>query len=1243
MRLGDRIKINLENKNTLIGIITYLEQDNNYGEISTKIFNTTSSSNHTIEPEDWFSFNFRVDVTNTEASIYAKSNTNHYNFLHVNTDNEFKLIITEENENGDFFTTKYTNKYEKNIESNRLYHVITTQKNIEFEPGTLFEIVSVDKEFGSITCYNYTARKNQKLFPNKTPIFNEEIIIDVKNGISKVDNNYIIDFCELIEDSDTEGDTDSELEQVDEGFSIKGKLLDSEIELTDDQKRETISSSISEMFADKVSDKDKIIIINNFFNALDEKYEIENDWKNNLEKFLSGGIIPILDEIKKSDIDTESEDYINLDYSGFIENHLKPLIINDIGFTIKNRTHASFIKTNNSIVLNQSYIYPYSDDKSSIIENTADTVNIKGFLVKGTNKKFNTLPPSPQIFSNIYDIIGNNIFKVFDTSISDIPMKYLKKLNLVEDKLSSLSIHKNISYNRNKYYRDLNKPIDKVTSELSVLPTSITESKPSSKDISPLIKDFLWDNNQVWPRSLIFSELENEKTISKEELSFFLNRLEGKNIGNNSDYYYKLNQNVDIKDKKSEDKVKFSNSYNPPPKIQVRVEEEKLSKTLIVWKEADKITDRVLRSKEKLRILNCGEYVRNSEINGEHPYYFIDIFTEKQCFPKHILLQLEADIVNKKEEALLNKCLINQWGEDESGTKNIISLINGDIIGSTENDFDYDMITHSSILHKQSDIPKSDIHIGSELDIYAYITKNIFLNGLIEILNKLSVNKQYSNSNILTIDNYKEPYNMFFNNSNEWRTYVSFFSFDESDLDVSDIPVKLVKNLSRFSTKLKNTNKALKTFPKNNDMTTEKSQKLLRKLKKRVISEIKDTKKEFEKQIYGIAALYLASYVYSNVIISHEARINTILSVFTDSILFDKVDKTQINEANIVSYSIIQWNYTNNIKDKYNYSYKLSYGTYKYTSIYKRSFTVISKKVKTIKPTIPNINCKKSKTIESYSYTHKKSHKLGKHWEKYYKNKLSLNKIEWAEIYNDKDISKEEIELQYKCLSLQIVNLLLKPKPTEKFTLPKIWSILSEKGQLEKIRDWLSDTYNVTETISSIKDYDEFVEVVRHDLIEFRRFISTNHITSWKDIWLHLIQHLLHEMDTLNLTFPDYREILESVVRRLIESEEIFCGESIIMTRSRVEDIHAIVEEDEARTHIGTNSNKDSQKTTREDMKRNLGRYLEGTRTQFDIKTVLDAKESLSPVELSDDNTNPDTMFNTDFGQNFDDDHGNDD
>ena len=318
--------------------------------------------------------------------------------------------------------------------------------------------------------------------------------------------------------------------------------------------------------------------------------------------------------------------------------------------------------------MNKSYIYPYSNDPSSIIKNTADTVNIKAFLVKGTNKKFNTLPPSPQIFSNIYDIIGNNIFTVFDTSIYDIPMKYLKKLNLVKDKIPSLSIQKNISYNINKYYRDINKPIGKVSSELSVLPIPISKSKPSSKDISPLIKDFLWDNNQVWPRSLIFSELKNENTISKEELSFFLNRLEGKNIGDNSDYFSKLKQNVDIQDKKSEEKIQFSNTYNPP-KIRLRIEEEKLSKTLIVWKEANKITDRVLRSKEKLRILNCGEYVRNSEINGEHPYYFIDVFTEKPCFPKHVLLQLEADIGNKKEEAQLNKCLINQWGEDESGTK----------------------------------------------------------------------------------------------------------------------------------------------------------------------------------------------------------------------------------------------------------------------------------------------------------------------------------------------------------------------------------------------------------------------------------------------------------------------------------------------------------------------------------------------------------------------------------------------
>ena len=133
-------------------------------------------------------------------------------------------------------------------------------------------------------------------------------------------------------------------------------------------------------------------------------------------------------------------------------------------------------------------------------------------------------------------------------------------------------------------------------------------------------------------------------------------------------------------------------------------------------------------------------------------------------------------------------------------------------------------------------------------------------------------------------------------------------------------------------------------------------------------------------------------------------------------------------------------------------------------------------------------------------------------------------------------------------------------------------------------------------------------------------------------------------MDTLDLAFPDYRNILELVIKSLIENEETVCGQSIIMTRSIVENVHAIVEEDEAQGHFGINSDKSSQRITREDMKRNLGRYGEGLRTQFDIRTVLDSTENISNNEpQSSDVVDVDTMFDNDYSNNFEDEANDDD
>lgn len=1246
MRLGDRVKLSLIN-NTTVGIITYLDSDKNYGEITTKIFDSTNSSNHTIESEDWFGFEFRKEMTNTSELVYGK-------FLEsdTNEENEFKIAVIEENLDGDFFTTKYNiyNKYNKNLESNRLYHVITTKENKEFEPGTIFEIVSVDKESGFITCYNYTARKNQRLFPNKTPIFNEEVTIDVSNGISKKNNNYIIDFCELLEDSDSDSNSDSDSDlQVDttQTFYIKGKIPESDRQLTENQKREKITSSIREMFNDTLSNKDLMILNNHIYNSLHNKYDLEKDWVSRLEMFRTGGLIPVLNKPTKEDSnssDDEDEpeiekDDTSMDYYTFIENQLKPLVRKDNNesentLVIKNRTRGIYSKSKENVVLNSAYSYPYANS----INNTEDIVHIKEYIVKDTNHVLKTLPPSPVIFSNIYKTMGNQIFSHFDTSNVDIHIRYLDKIKLVKDKIPTIQLDTLTITNDDKMYKDINKKTKQVDLENSEVPKLIIDSKSLNKDITKLLeeelKEFVWDDNQVWPRSLVFSRLEDKKKINKEQLCKFINSMEGKDVVNNTDsyikdYYDNFKGVVNLKASKNKETITFSGVYKPSAKLYINNEEEILSKTLLMWQQADKIEDRVLRSKRKLEILNSGEYVRNAEFNGENPYYYIDVFTGKSCFPKHVLLQLEAELSSQKNEIKIKKCLFNQWGEEEIGNENIVSIINGDIIGSTTND--YDVIGHSKISNIQNIPQESYNHLGSDLNVYTKIIKNVFIEGFMKILEKLNAHSQYHRGNVLSIENYKEPSNIFFKNSNEWRTYVSFFSFDENALSSSDIPEKIVKNLSRFSSKLKNTYKALKAYPKSNDMSNEKSKRILRKLEARVISEIKDTKIEFEEQITEIAILYLISYIYSHITISHEGKMNIILSIFPVN------KKTQLTEENILLYSRSEWNYTGELETKYNYSYKSKYGTFKTVKYYKNSSGKMSGIIKSIYPIVPNIKSKTTKPIDIPSYTLNKPHKLGKQWEKYHKNVLSMKKMEWAEIYDD-NISNEEEDVQYKCLVLQVSNILLKSKPNDKFVLPKLWSILSEKGQLEKIRGWLSDVHNVSENISSLKNYDEFIEVIRDDLIDFRKFVSTNTITSWKNTWLHLVQHLLHEMDTLDLAFPDYRNILEIVIKSLIENEETVCGQSIIMTRSRVENVHAIVEEDEAQGHFGINSDKSSQRITREDMKRNLGRYGEGLRTQFDIRTVLDSTENISNNEpQSSDVVDVDTMFDNDYSNNFED------
>tara|TARA_B100001250_G_scaffold315246_1_gene277499 strand:- start:726 stop:4577 length:3852 start_codon:yes stop_codon:yes gene_type:complete len=1278
MRIGDKIELELnkppvsQSQNlgkSVIGIITYLDPDIQYGEITINI------ADYTIEKEDWFGFNYRIEVSNTDEHIYAKTESPYFDFKQE----EFLINIIQQNIDNNFFYTRYSEStYFKKLESGTLYNIVTTPNNTEFDPGTLFKIVSINTESGILVCYNHTARNNQRLFPNKKHVFNEDIEVNVYNGISKLNNNNILDFLEIQEDSDSgsEFDSDEELEETKDIFRMKGQIPASEKELTEDQKREKIGMAIREMFKNsKIEDEDIINLIEHVFSSLYTKFNAMKNWEKNLEQLNSENIVPILektdlktkqdmknfandqsDESDNEEFDwktANNEDYNQLDYYQFIEKQLQSLIVTHNSKQFNAKSIIECEQNGLPIVLNPSYIY-----KNDIIPNTQDSALIKKYKVKSTNSILEKLPPSVQMFSKIYDSIGKNAFSIFNITVENIPNNYLSKIKLIKPKKTTKKSVKSswtkpsnqklyIEKHNQSSLHGLNAPLNPVKIPDKLLNSKIDKSNKVNYDtIKPFINDFVWDNNQIWPRSIVLSHFKNSKQISE-----IINNFEGTSLNIEDDSYLeRLTEKKVFKNSKQRDDIiqKYNESFSKDKSISKQIYNDLydpslsiFSETIEVWNSSKKISNIVLRSKTQLQILFGGKYVRNAEFHGENPYYFIDIFTGREFLPKHIILQLEANISTKDNEQECLKCLINQWGQEETNTKNIVSIINGDIIGSQDDVHDVYNIQRVNVdVTKQNSYVLSN-HLGKDLELYSHITSNGFVDGFIKIFNEFSSHKQYGQNinNSLSIDNYKEPLDEFFKTEADWNSYVSFFSFDELELYDTKIPEKIIKNLVKFSTNLKKTYIAWKKLKK--DKTSSKD--ILAKLSKRLIKEIKNTRKNFEKKLYNNVGLYIASYIYSKIAISHEARIKIILNTFafnseTNKSLWAK-DNSLIEESKIITHARNKWNYSSNIgiqNNNFTYSYKSNIGVFKKLKKNKRSNIIISKKIKTIIPIIPKISFSKNAiNIDTYDYSkeYKIIHQLGNQWTMFKDNKLSVNKMEWAQINNDENLSKEIIELQYKGLVNNLFTTLLKETPNEKFRLPEMWKVLGDKGHLEKIRNWLSNTYNVSYYLNNLVNFKEFIQVVRDDIIDFRKYVSTNSIVSWKKTWLHLIQHLLHEMDTLDLAFSDYRIVLESVVTYLIENEEIISGRTVIMTKSIVEDAHAIAEEDEASGFFGQSTNKDDQKTNREDSKRNLGRFKEGLRTQFDIKTVLASKDKYSATAIADNIP----TFDTDYTQNFDD------
>ena len=165
MKLGDTCSIK-----DVVGIVTYLDSDNNYAEI-TKTKNSICDL-FTISNDDWISIEY-------ENGSWKK--------------NKDEVVIIKENLENSFICIKYLDGENidlvKNIESQKNYNAIFSNNSSDLhgKSGDLFEILNIDKENGIITCINNEDENA------------EELYVDISKGISKknISASSIVDFCEV--------------------------------------------------------------------------------------------------------------------------------------------------------------------------------------------------------------------------------------------------------------------------------------------------------------------------------------------------------------------------------------------------------------------------------------------------------------------------------------------------------------------------------------------------------------------------------------------------------------------------------------------------------------------------------------------------------------------------------------------------------------------------------------------------------------------------------------------------------------------------------------------------------------------------------------------------------------------------------------------------------------------------------------------------------------------------------------
>lgn len=1247
------------------GIITYLR--NNYLEC----INVNSKDKLIVSEDDWFKLYYKILEDGLKSIIIGSDKPIDETF-EMNEQNKIIIYSRYVEEPINFIESR-------NLLEGKIFQVVTRGDSDFKDKRVIIENVDIEEQLVEIRTDEVNEKDTITLY------------LDVLNGISKnKKENEILDFKELDDDDDIDSELDlNELKNLntEEEYRIPydKRIPIEEKELSDEEKYDQLIFELRKNFD---WDFDSEITFNRVIKLIFNESFMEHDCDITLKKWYhdainlnSKSIIPIIGKIDDKKKSISEEDYSSdlekykksdISYHNFIKYTLQRLrLIEGPAQKIKYDTLAysnnEFLSLLSNKIINEKDRNKSNNTnmftKKTELHETCDMIKrpLK-YMVddKKNTKQIKRVPPNIDSFR---DLLKNYYdgFKLFNTTIHDIPFQYLLKIQKNDMKRNLKMYHgKKLTRTQdNEICKEeiTNKNFSKVDINLikeNFKPLGSDGNKIDKyvlSDIKQNIDILKWDKSKYWPSQYLIEILNEKLNINNKESAFLLHNLNKKQDKTDNNYidlkfYLRAKQqeyqndilrendilkDADFKTLASTEELGGVHSHGIQSHRYVENQiKSKHNRSLIKWRKIE--FDEGKKEDKKLELIFAGKYLRCA-FNDENPFYLYDVYTSTPTIPRHEISKLKID-KSKFQKSELIDCLKNEWCFYDE--EKYYSIINNELLLQSSSD-DYGFGESASFIDQSMEKIYNEFDSRKLKDIRNVEIKSIF-EGLLIYLHATVI--KYSARTF--DDNFKEgAVSLFIKKLEkrvEWLTYQSIKRCvnERKFIQTEDI-TKVIHTVFSQSGNSENTiesymKKWLKQVKNGNDENIENFLNLV-------------IEHALVNLIHREIGTIVSSYLYTSSQIEFK-KFSSMMKKSLDGIEpddnsnlrwiygYSSKPKDKYKDEfvfnllkNFHNGAIQYWGYNSHVDfKKFNYNYnKLNLWKRKDSEIVIRSSLQFSTSVSD-----SNMNFKENLSFEKKEYLemiNEDKRELLSFWKK-----INIEKSSFTNVPSELEflVSSDVDKRCYKQLILKALQLLLTKDQHNselKFKMFEVWKIYKSDRFAEKIKEWIRNEKKCLDFRMS-NDEADILNIIRNtyeeELLNLKLYIvnlNTNIFSHeiFKNIMVNFVETLI-ENTVSNVGRVEQKSIILKFFEILYQNINIVCG-SLISERKNLE-LVAESQEDEASTYITKNDDdKKDKQIDRLERSKHLGRYAKGALHQA-------SGVSLEDVTLESDSNVDDTRLN---------------